>query len=410
MTRIRTPIVLFILLLSGCSNFVNLSNEIEAINTLTNQYTVTLSEPVVGSAVIIQQITDIDEGVIDGYDAIIGGSSIALQMSNDIHYLLLFEDKNKDLTLQPDEAFSVIKLSDYQDKDQIKVTLSVNEKEVPNAFVNRSLTSLLNIEIDLVEIGTVVSLTDPPFAKENAELGMWQPLTFMLNNNTGLYFLSDYDPNKIPILFVHGINSTAADFAPLIEKIDHSKYQVWVFNYPTGLSLSLVSKGLSNLLYTVTSDYNVEQMHIVAHSMGGLVVENYIRQCSVGHLCKSVNSIATISTPFGGVSSAKQGVEYSPVVMPAWVDLNPEGQFIQTLFNDIDSKPKSPHFLLFSYNSGQLFTTDNNDGVIDLSSQLSRPAQLDAEQIRGYNENHLSILDNDNLFEDLSIFWKSTER
>ena len=410
MTRIRTPIVLFILLLSGCSNFVNLSNEIEAINSLTNQYTVTLSEPVVGSAVIIQQITDIDEGVIDGYDAIIGGSSIALQMSNDIHYLLLFEDKNKDLTLQPDEAFSVIKLSDYQDKDQIKVTLSVNEKEVPDAFVNRSLTSLLNIEIDLVEIGTVVSLTDPPFAKENAELGMWQPLTFMLNNNTGLYFLSEYDPNKIPILFVHGINSTAADFAPLIEKIDHSKYQVWIFNYPTGLSLSLVSKGLSNLLYTVTSDYNVEQMHIVAHSMGGLVVENYIRQCSVGHLCKSVNSIATISTPFGGVSSAKQGVEYSPVVMPAWVDLNPEGQFIQTLFNDIDSKPKPPHFLLFSYNSGQLFTTDNNDGVIDLSSQLSRPAQLDAEQIRGYNENHLSILDNDNLFEDLSIFWKSTER
>lgn len=410
MTRIRTLIVLFILLLSGCSNFVNLSNEIEAINSLTNQYTVTLSEPVVGSAVIIQQITDIDEGVIDGYDAIIGGSSIALQMSNDIHYLLLFEDKNKDLTLQPDEAFSVIKLSDYQDKDQIKVTLSVNEKEVPDAFVNRSLTSLLNIEIDLVEIGTVVSLTDPPFAKENAELGMWQPLTFMLNNNTGLYFLSEYDPNKIPILFVHGINSTAADFAPLIEKIDHSKYQIWVFNYPTGLSLSLVSKGLSNLLYTVTSDYNVEQMHIVAHSMGGLVVENYIRQCSVGHLCKSVNSIATISTPFGGVSSAKQGVEYSPVVMPAWVDLNPEGQFIQTLFNDIDSKPKPPHFLLFSYNSGQLFTTDNNDGVIDLSSQLSRPAQLDAEQIRGYNENHLSILDNDNLFEDLSIFWKSTER
>ena len=410
MTRIRTPIVLFILLLSGCSNFVNLSNEIEAINSLTNQYTVTLSEPVVGSAVIIQQITDIDEGVIDGYDAIIGGSSIALQMSNDIHYLLLFEDKNKDLTLQPDEAFSVIKLSDYQDKDQIKVTLSVNEKEVPDAFVDRSLTSLLNIEIDLVEIGTVVSLTDPPFAKENAELGMWQPLTFMLNNNTGLYFLSEYDPNKIPILFVHGINSTAADFAPLIEKIDHSKYQVWIFNYPTGLSLSLVSKGLSNLLYTVTSDYNVEQMHIVAHSMGGLVVENYIRQCSVGHLCKSVNSIATISTPFGGVSSAKQGVEYSPVVMPAWVDLNPEGQFIQTLFNDIDSKPKPPHFLLFSYNSGQLFTTDNNDGVIDLSSQLSRPAQLDAEQIRGYNENHLSILDNDNLFEDLSIFWKSTER
>lgn len=405
----RTLILLFISLLSGCSNFMNLSNEIEAINSLTNQYTVTLSEPVVGSAVIIEQITDINESDIDGYDAIIGGSSIALQMSNEIHYLLLFEDKNKDLTLQSDEAFSVIRLKDYQDKDTIKVTLRVNEEDVPQAFVNHSLTSLLNIEIDLVEIGTVVSLSDPPFAKENAELGMWQPLTFMVNNNTGLYFLSEYDPNKIPILFVHGINSTAADFASLIDKIDHSKYQVWVFNYPTGLSLSLISKGLGNFLYTITSDYNIEQMHIVAHSMGGLVVENYMRQCSVGNLCKSVNSIATISSPFGGVSSARQGVEYSPVVMPAWVDLDPEGQFIQTLFNDA-GKLQPPHFLLFSYNSGQLFTTGNNDGVIDLSSQLSRHAQLHAEQIRGYDESHLSILDNDDLFEDLSTFWKSTEQ
>ncbi|MGF1807122.1 alpha/beta hydrolase, partial [Aliivibrio sifiae] len=153
----RTLILLFISLLSGCSNFLNLSNEIEAINSLTNQYTITLSEPVVGSAVIIEQITDISESDIDGYDAIIGGSSIALQMSNEIHYLLLFEDKNKDLTLQSDEAFSVIRLKDYQDKDTIKVTLRVNEEDVPQAFVNCSLTSLLNIEIDLVEIGTVVS-------------------------------------------------------------------------------------------------------------------------------------------------------------------------------------------------------------------------------------------------------------
>ncbi|WP_060982892.1 lipase family alpha/beta hydrolase [Vibrio splendidus] len=395
--------------LSGCGNFRNLSNEIQAIDSITNQYMVTLNQPASGSAVVIEQIKDINKGEVDGYDGIIDSDSIHLHVSNNIHYLLIFEDKNQDLTLQADEAFSVINLRDHKDRSTIEVSLTVNESEAPRAFVDRSLSSLLKIELDLVDIGTVVDLSDPPFEKGNAKLGMWQPLTFLLEDNAGLYFLSEYDPNKIPILFVHGINATALDFAPLIKKIDQSKYQVWVFNYPSGLSLSLNSKGLNNLLHTIVSEYKNQQLHVVAHSMGGLVVTNSIRQCRIGQLCDFVSSVTTISSPFGGVDSAKQGDEYSPVVMPAWVDLNPDGKFIADLFID-SSKIHIPHFLAFGYNSGDLFNTNSNDGVINLSSQLSRPAQLNADQIRGYNENHLSILDNDDLFEDLSNFWLTAEQ
>ncbi|CAK1691398.1 Alpha/beta hydrolase family protein [Vibrio crassostreae] len=395
--------------LFGCGNFRNLSNEIEAIDSITNQYMVTLSQPASGSAVVIEQIKDINKGEVDGYDGIIDSDSIHLHVSNNIHYLLIFEDKNQDLTLQADEAFSMINLRDHQDRSTIEVSLTVDESKAPSAFVDRSLSSLLKIELDLVDIGTVVDLSDPPFEKGNAKLGMWQPLTFLLEDNAGLYFLSEYDPNKIPILFVHGINATALDFAPLIEKVDQSKYQIWVFNYPSGLSLALNSKGLNNLLHTVVSEYKNQQLHVVAHSMGGLIVTNSIRQCRIGQLCDFVSSVTTISSPFGGVESAKQGVEYSPVVMPAWVDLNPEGKFIADLFID-NNKVQIPHFLAFGYNSGELFNTSSNDGVISLSSQLSRPAQLNAEQILGYDENHLSILDNDDLFEDLSEFWLRAEQ
>ncbi|CAK1827780.1 lipase family alpha/beta hydrolase [Vibrio crassostreae] len=395
--------------LFGCGNFRNLSNEIEAIDSITNQYMVTLSQPASGSAVVIEQIKDINKGEVDGYDGIIDSDSIHLHVSNNIHYLLIFEDKNQDLTLQADEAFSMINLRDHEDRSTIEVSLTVDESKAPSAFVDRSLSSLLKIELDLVDIGTVVDLSDPPFEKGNAKLGMWQPLTFLLEDNAGLYFLSEYDPNKIPILFVHGINATALDFAPLIEKVDQSKYQIWVFNYPSGLSLALNSKGLNNLLHTVVSEYKNQQLHVVAHSMGGLIVTNSIRQCRIGQLCDFVSSVTTISSPFGGVESAKQGVEYSPVVMPAWVDLNPEGKFIADLFID-NNKIQIPHFLAFGYNSGELFNTSSNDGVISLSSQLSRPAQLNAEQILGYDENHLSILDNDDLFEDLSEFWLRAEQ
>ncbi|WP_052879827.1 lipase family alpha/beta hydrolase [Vibrio coralliirubri] len=407
--RLLSTVLLLSSVLSGCSNFRNLSNEIQAIDSITNQYTITLSQPASGSAVVIEQIKDINKSEVDGYDGIIDSDSIHLQLSNNIHYLLVFEDKNQDLTLQADEAFSVVNLRDHQDKSTIEVSLAINESDAPRAFVDRSLSSLLKIELDLVDIGTVVNLTDSPFEKRNAKLGMWQPLTFLLEDNAGLYFLSEYDPNKIPILFVHGINSTALDFAPLIEKVDQSKYQIWVFNYPSGLSLSLNSKGLNNLFHTVVTEYKIQQLHVVAHSMGGLIVTNSIRQCRIGQLCDFISSVTTISSPFGGVESAKQGVEYSPVVMPAWVDLNPDGQFISDLFVE-NNQIHIPHFLAFGYNSGDLFNTNSNDGVINLSSQLSRPAQLNADQIRGYNENHLSILDNDDLFEDLSSFWLAAEQ
>lgn len=408
-TSLRFVLVLLtISVLFGCSNFRNLSHEIDAIDSITDQYQLVLSQPASDSAVVILQIKDINQSEVDGYDGIINSDRIHLQLSNNIHYLLVFEDKNQDLTLQANETFSVINLSDYQDNSTIKVSLEVNENEAPSAFVDRSLSSLLKIELDLVDIGAVVNLEDPPFDRKNAKLGMWQPLTFLLEHNAGLYFLSEYDPNKIPILFVHGINATALDFEPLIEKVDQSKYQVWVFNYPSGLSLALNSKGLNNLMHTVVTQYKIQQLHVVAHSMGGLIVANSIRQCRIGQLCDFVSSMTTISSPFGGVASAKQGIEYSPVVMPAWVDLNPEGKFIADLFSDND-KNHTPHFLAFGYNSGELFNTKSNDGVINLSSQLSRPAQLHASQILGYNENHLSILDNDDLFEDLSEFWLRAE-
>ncbi|MGF1799505.1 alpha/beta hydrolase [Vibrio gigantis] len=409
-TTLRFGVVLLVSsILFGCSNFRNLSHEIDAIDSITNQYQLVLSQPASDSAVVIEQIKDINKSEVDGYDGIIASDRIDLQLSNNIHYLLIFEDKNQDLTLQADEAFSVINLRNHQDNSTIEVSLEVNDNEVPSAFVGRSLSSLLKIELDLVDIGTVVSLSDPPFDRKNAKLGMWQPLTFLLEHNAGVYFLSEYDPNKIPILFVHGINATALDFAPLIEKIDQSKYQIWVFNYPSGLSLALNSKGLNNLMHTVVTQYKIQQLHVVAHSMGGLIATNSLRQCSIGQLCDFVSSITTISSPFGGVASAKQGIEYAPVVMPAWIDLNPDGKFIADLFSD-NNDNNTPHFLAFGYNSGELFNTKSNDGVINLSSQLSRPAQLHASQILGYDEDHTSILDNDDLFEDLSDFWLGAEQ
>ncbi|HAS25423.1 MAG TPA: alpha/beta hydrolase, partial [Vibrio sp.] len=92
--RLLSTVLLLSSVLSGCSNFRNLSNEIQAIDSITNQYTITLSQPASDSAVVIEQIKDISKSEVDGYDGIIDSDSIHLQLSNSIHYLLVFEDKN----------------------------------------------------------------------------------------------------------------------------------------------------------------------------------------------------------------------------------------------------------------------------------------------------------------------------
>src|SRR4029077_13677810 len=56
---------------------------------------------------------------------------------------------------------------------------------------------------------------------------------------TGLYFLQPYDPDRIPLVFVHGLISTPFDWVKTINGLQadpeiRKHYQFWVFAYPTG--------------------------------------------------------------------------------------------------------------------------------------------------------------------------------
>ena len=55
---------------------------------------------------------------------------------------------------------------------------------------------------------------------------------------TGLYFLQPYDPDRIPVVFVHGLISTPFDWVQTINGLQADpeickRYQFWVFAYPT---------------------------------------------------------------------------------------------------------------------------------------------------------------------------------
>jgi pimeloyl-ACP methyl ester carboxylesterase len=94
---------------------------------------------------------------------------------------------------------------------------------------------------------------------------------------TGLYMLQPYDPERIPLIFVHGLISTPRMWRNVINELERdpvirAKYQCWVFSYPTGNPPAYTALRLREELAKVRQVYpKAKDYVLVGHSMGGLI-------------------------------------------------------------------------------------------------------------------------------------------
>ena len=103
---------------------------------------------------------------------------------------------------------------------------------------------------------------------------------------TGLYFLQPYDPDRIPVVFVHGLISTPFTWIQtmnglLADPEIRKRYQFWVFAYPTGNPVLYSALRLRQELTKVDKLYpNHRNYVLVAHSMGGLLSQAQVTNMS----------------------------------------------------------------------------------------------------------------------------------
>ena len=96
---------------------------------------------------------------------------------------------------------------------------------------------------------------------KDARLGMTEP----------------YDPRRIPVLLVHGLNSHPLMWRDVINDLRadpelRGKYQFWVYYYPTGWPPAYSALRLREELAAVDKVYGRQHgMVLIGHSMGGLV-------------------------------------------------------------------------------------------------------------------------------------------
>lgn len=99
---------------------------------------------------------------------------------------------------------------------------------------------------------------------------------------TGLYMLQPYDPDRIPLIFVHGLISTPRMWRNVINELEtdpelRARYQCWVFAYPTGNPPLYSALRLREELAKVYQQYpGARNCVLVGHSMGGILSRTQI--------------------------------------------------------------------------------------------------------------------------------------
>jgi pimeloyl-ACP methyl ester carboxylesterase len=320
------------------------------------------------------------------------------------YLIAAFKDVNDDLIYQLDEPAiaptpeNIVQCQPGEVKTGINLVIAEQGRTRAEAPLDiaklqiRSSKQQLDISLGQVtQIGTLASLDEPRFADEVAEQSLWRPLDFLIDGNTGLYFLEPYSAEKIPVLFVHGINGTPRNFEYLIKQMDRTHFQPWVLYYPSGAYLDNVSRYVDQMLQQLHAKYKFDKLAVVAHSMGGLVSRSFILKHLDNSKSVTIPLFISISTPWNGHMAAKLGVDHAPTPVYAWEDLAPGSRFLKELFYLNDTRRKLPDdmskHLLFSF-----IDSGAGDGTVSLASELRPEAQEEANRMYGYQKSHMGIL------------------
>lgn len=325
--------------------------------------------------------------------------------------ILAFEDRDHNGALDPGERLAV-----YRDFEPLRLPghsysenleLRLGPADTPPPVPVKVDTSSGERAALRLFAGVLADLGDETFSKQQGERAMWRPLDAIRETGVGVFFLEPYDPKKIPILFVNGIAGSPQDFRFFYDRLDRSRFQPWIFLYQSGYRIGANGGVLSGLVDELHDRYGFEKLVVTAHSMGGLVARAFLIE-QLAHDADYLDLFVTFSSPWGGMASAKQGVKRAPATVPAWIDLQPGGEFLEGL----SARPLRPavrHHLFFGFKHGLIPVDTSNDGTVAVGSQLAPWAQEDAVSIYGYDLSHEGILHSQEVFERYSELLATAE-
>lgn len=407
------PFIALSCLMVSCANFRKLGKDLKLLNT---EYRISgvienaddYQQPC--RAVVIEWYREKNRIYAgDTLDLTSGGAFVFIVKSPLNQYVAAYVDQNRDglynpgepLWLHGDAAGNPEPAAIDPGKRSVRLRghLSANtrapadlQEKIAKALDGKPIASIISHHGVRFAIGERASLDDPRFAATRGEDGLWTPATFAIQSGFGIYFLESYDPAKTPVIFIHGAAGSPQDWSLAMRRIDRSKYQPWFYVYPSGMRLDSAAMALNDGVKELHGRYRFNRLHVLAHSMGGLVSRRFIEQNLLRDGNTYINTFITFSSPWDGHEAAAMGVKYAPEVVPSWRDMAHGSAFLDDLFKR-PLKGRVNHHLFYSHRASKSrILPPENDGTVSVASQLRKEAVNDAVEVRGFDEDHVSIL------------------
>ncbi len=141
------------------------------------------------------------------------------------------------------------------------------------------------LETDLTTpLAYMMEVNSPP----QGIVGLLKPEEW--SDSQGLHMLQPYEPEKIPVVFVHGLMSSPITWLPMLnnlmgDPVLRKRFQFWFFMYPTGNPILYSASLLRDSLKEMQSSFDPDgtnpafnNMVIIGHSMGGLLTRAMIQE------------------------------------------------------------------------------------------------------------------------------------
>ena len=308
-----------------------------------------------------------------------------------------FYESNEVVGRTPPDAPAVVGAKETSDG------MVVAAPGVPLDFGRPSAVDVV-LRVKVVSLPFVVeSVDDPLFAPEMGEIGLYHPNQFLAKTQSWFFSIGVPDFSKVQLVLVHGIDGTPRDFRALIASIERSRYQIWLFYYPSGLRLDQLGVVLAEGVQRVAGFEAAKDLRIaiVAHSMGGLVGRRAVNELCRNGKPKYLRVYASFDTPYGGVEAAAGAVRRGTELVPSWIDVAAGSPFLTRLY-ETSIPGDLPFHLFFGWGeAGDHGPSPAGDGTIALPSQLDPRVQAAATRMMGYGDTHVGILSDRAALEEL---------
>ena len=409
-------------LVAGCARFRRLR---EDLRFMEQSYTVTA---VVDNP---DQLPDVYGAVVEWEDGAVHAADFCQVgevglfgfrvYSAENQYLLAFSDRNGNglydaaepswIHTGPDGKPAAVRVDEHQQRSRMRGRLSADEQlpvelvraayDFIGARTARDAATGLNIPIAL---GDIADLDDSKFEAARGSDGLWEPARFPLDVGIGIYFLEPYDPDKIPVLFVNGAAGSPQDWRIFFDEIDRDTYQPWFYLFPSGQALDQLATSLNYAVTVLQSYYGFEQLHVVAHSMGGLMSRGFLIKNVLEDGNRYIDTFVSITTPWGGHEAAAMGVKTSPGVVPSWRDMQMGSDYQYAIFSR-SLRHRVDSLLIYGFKSSRsFFLPKENDGTVSVRSQTTPAALSEADLVIGYDLDHVGILSDPDVIRDVEAF------